>query len=594
LTGTWIGNLTISIPLFITLVFAFLTVDNPEVIDEYIEGLLVDYRFKVRNFLSPPPVPENIVIVAIDEKSLSEYGRWPWNRRLQAELIERVFADRPGAVAVDIFFPESESREADRALADVMEKHRDRLVVVLGFEVEENKVFVGEIKDVLYDHAIMRIEKQKYLEKIKHAQSFRVLLPPEPIASSATFGHTYSLHDKDGKLRKEYLFLKYGEEYFPSFALQAARIYKGIEADKVSIVGGTGVDLGGQLIPTDRHGRLHINYLGKERTFMYKSASDVLSGRIPDEFFMDKIVLIGTSAIATYDMKNTPFSANMPGVEKNATVIANIISGDFIKRSTEYVDLLIVIFAGIITLFIGRQQKAQYSVLMYLLLILLVVITSQGIFSKYGIRLNLFFPLMSVITSGTFIITYRYFIEERRAKDIRKMFSSYVTEKVVNELIKNPEMAKLGGERREITVLFSDIRGFTSFSEKNAPEEVVAMLNEFLGAMTEVIFRWEGTLDKFIGDAIFAFWGAPLPQENHAELALRCSVNMIKRLEELQQKWVSEGKVPLDIGIGINTGEVLVGNIGAEGKKMDYTVIGDTVNLGSRIESLTRKYNCHI
>jgi adenylate cyclase len=537
LTGTWIWKLTVSIPLFITLVFATLTVENPLVIDEYIEGLLVDYRFKVRNFLSLPPVPDNIVIVAIDEKSLSEYGRWPWNRKLQAELIERVFADRPSAVAVDIFFPESESQEADRALADVLEKHRDRLVVALGFEVEEHKVFVGEIDDVLYDHAIMRIEKQTYLKQIEHAQSFRVLLPPEPIASSATFGHAYSLHDRDGKLRREYPFLKYGDEYFPSFALQAARIYKGIALDKVRIVGGTGVDLGGQLIPTDRHGRLHINYLGKERTFTYKSAADVLSGRIPDEFFIDKIVLIGTSAIATYDLKNTPFSANMPGVEKNATVIANIISGDFIRRSTEYVDLLIVIFAGIITLVIGRQQRALYSVLMYSLLILLVVITSQGVFSKYGIRMNLFFPLMSVITSGTFIITYRYFIEEKRAKDIRNMFSSYVTEKVVNELIKNPEMAKLGGERREVTVLFSDIRGFTSFSEKNAPEEVVAMLNEFLGAMTEVIFEWEGTLDKFIGDAIVAFWGAPLPQENHAELALRCSVHMIKRLEELQQKW---------------------------------------------------------
>ncbi|MEW6675217.1 MAG: adenylate/guanylate cyclase domain-containing protein [Nitrospirota bacterium] len=145
-----------------------------------------------------------------------------------------------------------------------------------------------------------------------------------------------------------------------------------------------------------------------------------------------------------------------------------------------------------------------------------------------------------------------------------------------------------------MTVLFSDIRGFTTFSEKHAPEEVVAILNEYLGAMTEVIFRWEGTLDKFIGDAIVAFWGAPMKQENHAELAVKCALNMVKRLEELQQKWLSEGKPSLDAGIGINTGEVLVGNIGAEGKKMDYTVIEDHVNLGARVESLTRKYNTHI
>jgi adenylate cyclase len=155
-------------------------------------------------------------------------------------------------------------------------------------------------------------------------------------------------------------------------------------------------------------------------------------------------------------------------------------------------------------------------------------------------------------------------------------------------------MARLGGERREITVLFSDVRGFTTFSEKHAPEEVVAILNEYLGEMTSIVLKWEGTLDKFIGDAILAFWGAPMKQENHAELAVKCSLDMIDRLNELRKKWQEDGKEGLDIGIGINTGEVIVGNIGAEGKKMDYTVIGDHVNLGSRVESLTKKYGAHI
>jgi adenylate cyclase len=174
------------------------------------------------------------------------------------------------------------------------------------------------------------------------------------------------------------------------------------------------------------------------------------------------------------------------------------------------------------------------------------------------------------------------------------MFSSYVTERVVNQLIANPELARLGGARREVTVLFSDVRDFTSFSETHAPEEVVAMLNEYLEAMTEVVFQWEGTLDKFIGDAIMAFWGAPLKQKNHSELAVKCSLHMIKRLEELQRKWNAEGKYPFDIGIGINTGDVLVCNIGAEDKKMDYTIIGDHVNLSSRVESLTKKYGNRI
>ena len=339
---------------------------------------------------------------------------------------------------------------------------------------------------------------------------------------------------------------------------------------------------------------LHINYIGPERSIHYISASDLLSNRIAPEIFRDKIVFIGTSAMATYDLKITPFSANMPGVEKNATVVANIISKNFIKRSPAYLDLLVVLLVGVLALFIGRKQRALYSLIVYISLTALIVITNQAVFTYYGIRSNLAYPLFTVIAEGTFIISYRYFVEERRAKEIRRMFSNYVTERVVNELIKNPDMARLGGERREITVLFTDIMGFTAFSERQSPEEVVAILNEYLGAMTEVIFRWEGTLDKFVGDEIVAFWGAPMRQENHAELAVRCALNMAKRLEDLRQEWKSEGKPILDAGIGINTGEVVVGNIGAEGKKMDYTVIGDNVNLGARVEALTRKYNTHI
>jgi hypothetical protein len=186
------------------------------VIDDYIEALLVDYRFRIRNLFFPPPVPSDIVIVMIDEKSLSEYGRWPWNRSLQASLIERVFAGNPRVVAVDIFYPQSESPESDRALADVMRRHKDKLIVALGFEVEEGKTFKGEIEDVLYESAIKRIENTKYLNPV---EAYRVLLPPEPIASAATFGHVYSLPDRDGKLRWETLYLKYGDEYFPSLAL---------------------------------------------------------------------------------------------------------------------------------------------------------------------------------------------------------------------------------------------------------------------------------------------------------------------------------------------------------------------------------------
>jgi len=496
-------------------------------------------------------------------------------------------------VAVDIFYPEPESPDADKALAAVFKKNKDRLVVALAFDVEEGKDYSGDIEDVLYENTILKIENHKFV-KDHVVKAHRVLLPLEPIASSTAYGHVYPLPDKDGKHRWENLYIKYGDEYFPSLPLQTARIARGISPENVRILGGTGVDLDGLLIPTDRFGRLHINYIGRERSIIYKSAADVLSGRVPAGFFKDKIVFVGTSAIATYDMKITPFSANMPGVEKNATVVANIMNQDFIKKSPAYVDLFLVLLVGMSVLLISYRQSASHTILVYALLTAVFVVSNQVLFTFYGLRINFIYPVATLLTAGTFAISYRFFIEEKSARSIRKIFSSYVTERVVDELIKNPDLAKLGGERREITVLFSDIRAFTTFSEKHSPEEVVALLNEYLGAMTEVIFKWEGTLDKFVGDEIMAFWGAPMRQENHAELAFRCALNMSKRLEELQKKWKSEGKPALDSGIGINTGDVVVGNIGAEGKKMDYTVIGDHVNLGARVESLTKKYNTRI
>jgi len=255
---------------------------------------------------------------------------------------------------------------------------------------------------------------------------------------------------------------------------------------------------------------------------------------------------------------------------------------------------VVLIISGLLLSFAVGRFKASVSFMLTAIITLLIIVLGYYLFAWKGIWINVAYPVITVLLIFAYGIVYSHAVEERYAKRIRAMFSSYVTERVVNELIKNPGMAKLGGERKELTILFSDVRGFTSFSETHPPEEVVPILNEYLGAMTDIIFKWEGTLDKFMGDAILAFWGAPMKQEDHAERAIKCSLEMLKKLRELQEKWQAEGKPVLDVGTGINTGEVLVGNIGAEGRKMDYTVIGDHVHLASRIEALTRKYNVHI
>ncbi|MBC8413786.1 MAG: adenylate/guanylate cyclase domain-containing protein [Nitrospira sp.] len=582
---------SVIIPLMVTVLMCAVVLINPAFIDEYIETLLLDYRFKVRNIIAPPELPDRVMTVLIDEKSLRKYGRWPWSRKLQAELVETVFKGEPAVVGIDIFYPEVESFTADSVLADTFSRHRGRLVAAPGFEVEKSRSYSHDIPDVLYDSAAARM---KNLSQFRAFEAFRVLLPPDPIAGAALFGHVYSMPDRDGKLRWDNLYLKFGDEYFPSLALKMAEVLLFDTHGPMNLIGGGGAQFGELMIPADEFGRMHINYYGHEGLINHVSAADLLDGSIKPDMFKDMVVIIGTSAIATYDLKNTPFSANMPGVEKNATVLANVLNGFFITMAGPLVNLSVVFLCGLIAMLIGLRKDAAHSLIIYCGLTILLCISNFVFFTLYDYRMNLIYPLATILVSGALVISYRYFIEERRARDIRRMFSSYVTERVVNELIKHPGMAKLGGERREVTVLFADISGFTTFSENHDPEQVVDMLNEYLGAMTDVIFRWEGTLDKFIGDAIVAFWGAPLQQNNHAELAVRCSLNMMQKLDQLRAKWIAEGKTPLSMGVGLNTGEVLVGNIGAEGKKMDYTVIGDQVNIGARVESLTRKYDTHI
>jgi adenylate cyclase len=582
---------SVAVPLLITCALAALYVMNIRIVEGYLETLLVDFRFKARNLTEAPLIPDDIIIVTVDERSLAQYGRWPWSRTQQAALIGKVMEGEPRAAAVDIFYPEAESSEADGLLAEVFHRYRDRLVVALGFEVEKGRVHEGEIHDVLWDHVLVDVRN---MSLVHPAQAHRAMIPPRQIAESAVFGHVYYQPDRDGKLRWENLLIQYGDDLFPSLALQLARIALGLNTEDLILIGGKGVILGNTLVPVDDHVRLHINYYGREGSFRRVSAADVLSDALARDFFRDRMVIIGTSAVGTYDMKVTPFSANMTGAEKNATVLANLLEGNFIRPAPFVADLATILLSGILVTAVCWRLRALYAIGAFVFMVILNLFVNQAIFTLAGMRMNLFYPLSASFFCGLFIVLFRYFIEERRGREIRRMFSSYATKRVVDELVRNPEMARLGGERREITVLFSDIKDFTRFSEETAPEEVVTILNEYLTAMTEVVFHWEGTLDKFMGDAIVAFWNAPLAQKDHAERALRCTLHMVNRLGELKRDWLSRDQAPFEIGVGINTGEVVVGNIGAEGKKMDYTIIGDHVNIGARLEGLNRKYGTDI
>jgi adenylate cyclase len=558
---------------------------------EVLEEKTLDMRFQFRGTI--PPGPET-VIAAIDEKSIKELGRFPWPRSVWGRVVDRLTEDGAKVIVFDVFFTETENVASDDLFQDAI-RRSGRVILPMVFDLIEGyqgSGFTDTKLDFMTSSAYMTVKNSDLpFSPIKAKMVLPTLQRFSAFAQS--LAHINMVSDRDGTLRWEILAIDYHNDYYAPIGLEAARCFLGIKPEDLSLDYAGAVHLGNITIPTDEYGRMLINYRGPNQTFPVYAISDILDRRTPAGTFKDKIVLIGATAIGIYDLRVTPFSTHMAGIEKHANVVDNILREDFIRRSETAVLILIFLFAIVLGIALPRLG-AMAGVALFLVMFTGYLGFVYYLFLVKGIWFNLVYPASALLFGYTSQTAYRFFTEEQRAREIRKMFSSYVSKRIVDELIRDPSKAKLGGDRKEITVLFSDIRGFTSFSEKHQPEEVVSLLNEYLGAMTNIVFEYEGTLDKFIGDAIMALWGAPVGQPDHAERACRCALTMIEKLKELQKKWANEGKYVIDIGIGINTGGMVVGNMGAEGKKMDYTVIGDNVNLGARLESLTRQYNNHI
>ncbi len=597
-----------------------------------IESASIDIRFKV--FRGPRPATPDVVIVAVDEPSIKEIGRWPWSRATQARLVDGIAQGGAKVIGLDVIYSEPEVTELKRNLQEVRAGAEAAGATKAVQGLLDRKLKESDT-DAQFEHSIktagnvvlalplvvpvsgscqqVEMVPPKYITStlfmmVKQASSGAALepqcatsaVPPlrQFAGAAASLGHVYTIPDRDGVTRYEYLAVRYGDDrdYYPSLGLEVARVYLDISRDHMSLTLGEGVRLGKMLIPTDQKARMLINHVGKEQSFRYVSATDVIHGRVEPNAFAGKAVFVGTAALGTYDQKTTPFSANFPGVEKNATVAENIITQQFLEQSVydKPIDLALILLFGFgLGAFLPKMRALPGATLAATAFLGYAVVV-QYLFVVHGLLLAVVYPLFTVLVVFVSVTVLRFMTEEKQAKEVRAMFSSYVSPRIVEELIKDPAKAKLGGQRKELTMLFSDVRGFTTFCEQHSPEQVVPLLNEYLTAMTEVVFHWNGTLDKFVGDAVVAFWGAPIDQPNHVELALKCALHMRRRLGELQEGWKARGLPLLDNGIGINTGAALVGNIGAEGKKMDYTMIGDHVNLAARAEGLTRKFSVSI
>ncbi len=618
--------LGIGLGVAVTIGLAFLTWLAPNVVVR-LDNTALDYQFRLRGERNPG---QEIVLVLVDEKSLKEIGRWPWPRDKQASLVDQIHAGRPAVLGLDIIYAEPEESDAIREikswLAAAQEKEplsnkvlgqlearlhaldtdqqfaqslarAGEVVLAMPFFVSENQATdsltdtTRTVPELLRRSEFMLVKQTKSAQESHPYEAMAFLPLLDTFAQQAKgIGHVYRLPAHDGVTRREVLALRHGDAYYPSFALEIARLYLGRTREHMALVLGDGVQLGATLVPTDQKLRMLINYAGRELRFPWVSATDVIHHRIPSDLFRGKAVLVGTAALGTYDQLSTPYSANFSGVEKNATVIENILHERFLTAGlwTGPVEFGLVLLFGFMLTCILPRVRAVHGTIVTTVTWIGYAGTVQALFVVKGICLPVVMPTLTI--GSVFVVTtvLNYVFKERQARDIHSMFASYVSPRIVQELMKSPSKATLGGQRKELTMLFSDLVGFTTFSEHRPAEDVVDQLNEYLSAMTDVIFRWNGTLDKFVGDEIVVFWGAPLDQPDHAELAVQCALEMQARLKDLQARWKTQGRPILENGIGINTGVALVGNIGAEGKKMDYTMIGDQVNLAARFQGLTR------
>lgn len=523
---------------------------------EAFESKTYDLRFK--NLRGPLPPNPAIAIIAIDEKSIGELGRFPWTRTEYARLIKVLAEAGAKVVLFDAFFPEHENAKADKAFADAARK-------------------AGNV--VLAEH----IEFDTTFNITGHTRSI-----PELEGAVAGVGHINFLPDYDGVNRRSMVLIEEAGKLTPSLGLKAAMAALGVQE---FTPGNFYVAVGERHIPVNDNYAMWINFTGQPGIYPRYSFVDVAKGRVSAALLKDKILFVGATALGVYDMRVTPFDGNTPGVEVHATIADNIISGRFICQTglESLFDISFIVLLGTVAYFLTTRLRL-YSALPATVLLAMAYVWLSYLLFLQGHWVSMIYPPISAMLALMVGGSFRFLILERSARQMRAMFSSYLSDKLVARLEKDPDAARLGGDKKEVTVLFTDIKGFTSFSEGHTPEQVVSRLNEYLGAMVQVVDRFDGTVDKFIGDGVMVYWGAPLAQPDHAELAIRCIRAMRERMNELRVQWQQQGMEPFFIRGGIQSGEVIAGNVGCAGKKMEYTVIGDTVNQAARFESTAKYY----
>ena len=591
------------------------------------ENIVYDARLRMTMTNSVDP---RIVIVDIDEKSLAVEGRWPWRRDKLGVMLDQLF-DRYKAAIVgfDIVFAERDESSGLAVLRQLGQKELkgdaqfQAVLKDVAPHLEYDQVFADKIKDraVVLGYYFSGVRSENGKGRTSGAL-------PKPVLPAGTFkgknisftswigyganleefqqaaasaGHFNPWPDEDGVIRRVPMLAEFNGAYYESLSMAIARlglgsapVVPGFPNDKFwskDYPGLEWVNVGPVRIPVDNYVMALVPYRGAQGSFKYISATDVLHGDAALDDLKNKIVLVGTTAPGLYDLRAAPVASVYPGVEIHANLIAGMLDGN-IKQRPPYVlgaEVVLLLFSGIGMALLLPMVNPLRATLITVGVIAAVFATNVLVWTEGNLVLPLASGLLMIAMLFALNMSYGFFVESRAKRQITGLFGQYVPPELVDEMSKDPGAFSMEGESRELSVLFTDVRGFTTISEGLEPKELSRLMNEFLTPLTRIIYKHRGTIDKYMGDCIMAFWGAPVHDPQHARNAVMAGLEMHQVLDGLQLRFKDNGWPPIEIGVGINSGRMSVGNMGSE-VRLAYTVMGDAVNLASRLEGITKKY----
>lgn len=552
-----------------------------------------DTRFRIRGAMPADPA---VVVIAIDHASIKELGRWPWSREITGKLIENLAFYGARVTALDIVFSETQDVATDRALAASITNAKN---VVLGYFFRDEEQPLDPLAALQLERSAIRLMRvADGVESLPLVEYSNIDTNLPILGENALDAGFFNARpDGDGLYRRTILLLLHDGSIYPSLGLSALRHYLGSDIMlEVQPWGVNGVWVGQKAIPAREDGTLALNYYGSSGAFRTVSAADVIAKRLQPDTLKDALVFVGATEIGIYDIRPTPFDTVQPGVELHATLAANALQNRFLlyDGDTQLLEIIcIIVFPLLLGLLLAFVPGTFGGLLAVGVLLGSFSLVNYQAFATWFKDMTVIYPLLGMGITYLGSEAWRNLVVEKKGRQLKKAFSNYVSPDLVREIEKNPDKLVLGGEQRELSILFSDIRGFTTVSESLTPPELVKLLNEYLSPMTKIVLEEKGTLDKFIGDAVMALFNAPLDLPDHATRACTAAVRMLAELKKLNESFAARGMHTIDIGIGINTGYAVVGNMGAD-IRFDYTAIGDAVNLASRLEGQNKMYGSHI